>query len=165
MSCQTFSWLQHLYFRRSPTMWLQFQRGTSLPQLWRVGGRGVSTDSFDSPPMVSYQLIINIYGLSHSVFEFFTWLQRNFHPSNLDTVIITAQETIASQSDKIGVTRPLSIFSSITASTSFQNYNYNYIMMMWVLSLPSKQGLTFFAGRMSRRERQRTNINILTSST
>ena len=36
---------------------------------------------FDSPPIGSYQLPIDTYGLYFTFFELFTWLQKRFRPS------------------------------------------------------------------------------------
>ena len=59
---------------------------------------------FDTPPMGSYLLPIDTYGLSHTVFELFGWLQKRFRPSarpsDQDTMTNTALEAIASSSGK-----------------------------------------------------------------
>ena len=53
----------------------------------------------DSPPTGSYLLPIDTYGLSLTVFELFSWLQRRFRPTP-DTMTSTAVEAIASSSGK-----------------------------------------------------------------
>ena len=57
---------------------------------------------FHSPPMGSYLLPIDIYGLT--VFEFFSWLQKRFRPfarpSDPYTMTNTALVAIASSSGK-----------------------------------------------------------------
>ena len=60
--------------------------------------------------MYSYQLPIDTYGLSVTVFELFSWLQTRFspspaRPSDPDTMRNTALEAIASSSGKYGTNR------------------------------------------------------------
>ena len=50
--------------------------------------------------MYSYKLPTDTYGLSLTVFELFSWLQKRFRPADPDTMTNTALEAIASSSGK-----------------------------------------------------------------
>ena len=60
---------------------------------------------FDSPPTGSYQLPVDAYGLSLTVFVLFRWLQKRFarpsaRPTDPDTMTHTALESTPSSSGK-----------------------------------------------------------------
>ena len=49
------------------------------PSVWGYVGIGMS--AFGSPPVYSYNLPIDTYGLSVTVFELFSWIRKRFRPS------------------------------------------------------------------------------------
>ena len=68
------------------------------------GVRGDRMSSFGGPPMYSYELTIDTYGLFVTVFEVFSWLQKRFRPfarpSDPDTITDTALEATPSSGGK-----------------------------------------------------------------
>ena len=71
--------------------------------------------AFGSPPMGSYLLPIDIYGLSVTVSELFSWLQKRVRPpvcpSDPDTMTNAGLEAIASSSGKTVRDRDVSMES------------------------------------------------------
>ena len=69
-----------------------------------LGYVGIGMSAVGSPPMYSYSLPIYTYGLSLTVFELFSWLDKRFRPPvrpfDPDTMNNTALEAIASSSGK-----------------------------------------------------------------
>ena len=64
---------------------------TFRPPVWEVNfntGKGVG----DGPIQLPAHLPIDTYGLSIIVFQLFSWLQKGFHPSDLDTMTNTTRE-------------------------------------------------------------------------
>ena len=59
---------------------------------------GSGIGPFSSPPMGSYLLHIDIYGLSLTVIELFSWLQEHLRPPDPDTMKNSALEAINSVS-------------------------------------------------------------------
>ena len=67
-----------------------------------LGYVGIGMNSFGSPPLNSYSLPIDTYGLYQTVLKLFSWLQKCFRPSvcpsDTDMMTNTAIEAIASSS-------------------------------------------------------------------
>ena len=65
------------HFHQLPTSWLQFERGT----FWPTVSGSENVGPFDCPPMGSYWLSIDTYGLSCTALKLFSWLQKHLRPS------------------------------------------------------------------------------------
>ena len=55
---------------------------------------------FDGPPVSSYYLPIETYGISLIAFELLSWLQKRFRPSEPETMTNTTSDAAASSSGK-----------------------------------------------------------------